>query len=456
MRRKSFDELNEREIIANVIADERYKSNKEREEKDRKLYLGEIFDIEKPEISTNNLFVAPVGSGKSYLIEERLIPKDYTGTILYLASNTALKDSIAPNNNNTRKMLAEKGFSKGFFTTQNKKSFGDVPYKVHVMTYHEFGSRIFLPHQTFTKDIDLIFCDEIHSLPIYNTYSLSGELHLALNWLFQKHENKTIFYFTATMEGLDNLNKRSPGYTSNVKVFNYLDYPNIMQYKVKSTYYISNIQQLRLHLKSKKDYIDYTNRKGLAFTKRIEQQEVIAEIAKEEGYTPIVLWSVNNDEKELSPLQIKVRNYILRTGNIPEPYNLLIINSSMQEGWNLFDKKVEFAILDTTNETERVQALGRIRKDIDFLILKTDSSSKTNQIEMETIINLEEKYLNRDLTQEEKQEIVDSLNLRNERGKLVGWPSTKKALIKSGYEIKEKIKFYKGKRKTFYVITNSN
>lgn len=445
-----FEKRNEKELISCVIPEEREKDNKERESKDRKLFLAEIFDLEKPELSTNNLFLAPVGSGKSYLIEQRLIPKDYNGTILYLTSNTALKDSVAPNNNELRKELAEKGFSKGFFTSQNKKSFGDVPYRVHVMTYHEFGARIFMPNESFTENIEIVFCDEIHSLPIYNTYGMSGELHLALNWLFRKHKGKIIYYFTATMEGLESLNKRSPGYTSNVKIFSYLDYPNIMQYKVKSTYYISNIQQLRIHLRNKKDYIDYKNSKGLAFTRKIEQQEVVSEIAKEEGYTPIVLWSVNNDEKELSETQVKVRNHILRTGNIPDPYNLLIINSSMQEGWNLFDKKVEFAILDTTNETERVQALGRIRKDIDFLILKTTEKEKTSEV----LVYLDEKYLNRFLTQEDKQEIVKTLDIKNERGLPVGWTRTKKELINSGYEITDKLKTHNGKRKILTMITS--
>ena len=63
------------------------KSIKEREELYNKKYLGEIIEEEKPEFKQNNLILSPVGSGKSYLIENMLIPKDYDKKIIYLTSN---------------------------------------------------------------------------------------------------------------------------------------------------------------------------------------------------------------------------------------------------------------------------------------------------------------------------------------------------------------------------------
>lgn len=445
----------DRKLKVDVSLEERNKSNKEREKLTKKLYLGEIIEKEKPQFTTNNLILSPVGSGKSFLIEEKLIPKDYKGTILYLTSNTALKDSLAPDNNELRKEFAENNKSKGFFTSQNKKRYGNVPYKVHVMTYHEFGKRIYLPNEEFTKDIDLIFCDEIHSLPIFTQYGGNGELLLALKWLFQKHEGKTIFYFTATKEGIDNLERRAPGYISNVKMFDYLNHPKIRKYQVRSTYYIANIKQLNVHLRAKREYVEFNLSKGLAFTKKIENQEKIAEIAKEEGYNPIVLWSINNQEKEMTKTQLEVRDYLLKTGNIPEPYNLLIINGSMQEGWNLHDRKVEFAILDTMNETEKVQALGRIRKDIDFLLLKTEKEIEDKESKIDPII-LNKKYLNIPLLKEDKEKLSLELEIKNERGNIVKWNTVKKVLVNSGYKVEDSIRRYNGKRKAVSIITNNS
>lgn len=437
----------ERKLNAQVSKELREKSNTEREELSRKFYLGEIIEKEKPEFGTNNLVYAPVGSGKSFFIENFLIPKFNNGNILYLTSNSALKDSLAPNDNQLREEFAKNDKSKGFFTTQNKKRYGNVPYKVHVMTYHEFGERIYSPNQTFTDDIDLIFCDEIHSIPIFTKYGGHGELLLALHWLFRKHDAKRVFYFTATKESIDKLEKRAPGYLKNTLVFDYLDHPKIRKYQVKSTYYINNIAQLKMHLKAKIEYIQNNNHKGLAFARKIKNQEKIKEISEAEGYKPIVLWSINNEDNLMSEEQIRVRDYILNTGNIPEPYNLLIINGSMQEGWNLFDDKVEFAILDTLNETEQIQSLGRIRKDIDFLLLKTTSDDDRAKV-----IVLDEEFLNIPLTTEEKEKLLRNLDLKDKINQEVKWPTLKKMLINSDYEIEDKTIRFDGKRKRVSII----
>ena len=439
-----------RELIVNSNIADREKSNKEREEKYRKLYLEEIIKRDKVQFEQNNLILAPVGSGKSHLIESLLIPDDYEGTVLYLTSNTALKDSLCPNNNELRKEFANDGQSIKFFTTKNKKRYGDRKYSVHVMTYHEFGNRIQSPNETFTTDKNLIFCDEIHSLPIFTQYEGGGELNTALRWLLQKHDEKTIYYFTATREGLDNLEKRIPGYLDNLKEFDYTNHPDIKKYEAKSTYYVSNTYQLRMHLQAKIDYIKRHGHKGLAFTKLISGQKTLAELAKEEGFTPIALWSINNADSEMSEEQLRVRDYLLRTGNIPEPYNLLIINGAMQEGWNLYDEKVEFAILDTTNQTEKVQALGRIRKDIDFIILKTnDDDIRAHRV------FLKDEYIGNNLTKEQKDELIQELNIINARNEPMKWPSIKKIIINSGYSIEDKIEIIDGSRKRVSIIENN-
>lgn len=149
-----------RYLRVNVDYEEREASNKEREILYKKFYLGEIMKKEKPHFEHNNLILAPVGSGKSFLIEKLLIPKDYVGTVIYLTSNTALKDSLCPNDNKLRKEFVENGKSINFFTTENKKRYGNSSSNVHLMTYHEFGKRIESPNETFTKDKHLIFCDE--------------------------------------------------------------------------------------------------------------------------------------------------------------------------------------------------------------------------------------------------------------------------------------------------------
>lgn len=443
--------MNEKErqtMLSQISTKKRSKELNVRKNLDKKYYLSDLIKKDNPRFESNNLILSPVGSGKSHLIEELLIPENYDKDIIYLTSNTALKDSLCPDDNEIRKILAKAGESKGFFTSANKNRFGNVPYKVHVMTYSEFGERIHHPDPQLIKNVGLIFCDEIHSLPKYFEYDNSYKLGMALNWLFRKHEEIQIFYFTATQESIDSLEKRKPGYLKYITIFDYLSHEDIVKYVAKTTHYISHINQLRVHLRSKKEAFDYYNLKALAFTRLISDQEKIENIAKEEGFKPITLWSVNNDNKVMNDEQKSVREHILNTGLIPKEYNLLIINGSMQEGWNLYDDKVSLAILNTTDITEQVQALGRIRKDIDLVIKRTNDDELVKHV-----IDVPEEYLNKPLTTDNKNDLCEELKLLNSRGNLRRWTSVKRYIIESGYNVKESFIDIEEKQTRVSIIT---
>lgn len=441
-----MDEINE--IKYKIDREEREKLEDNRERINSKLYLGEIIRKEKPHFTDNSMILSPVGSGKSYLIENMLIPKGFNKRAIYLTSNTALKDSVSPDDNEVRRLTAEKGVSRGFYTTANKSKFGNVDYSVHVMTYSEFGERMLTRSEELLEDVEIVFCDEIHSLPTYFDYDKDYKLAVAMFWLFKKQEGVKIYYFTATNESLSLLKKKDPERLRDVKVFNYLDHPNIMKYVAKSTHYVNHIEQTRIYLRARKESFDYYGDKALAFTKLIKEQEKIKEIAEEEGFTPLMLWSVNNEENKMTEEQLRARDIILRTGLIPEPYNILIINGSMQEGWNLFDKAVVLAILNTTDLTEQIQALGRIRKDIDLVIKKTNDSSL-----LDNNVDIPSKYLNTNLTAGDKKKLSDELEIYNDRGEIKRWRTLKKEIEQSNYEVKDTTVRIDGKRTRVSIIT---
>lgn len=87
--------------------------------------------------------------------------------------------------------------------------------------------------------------------------------------------------------------------------------------------------------------------------------ELIAKVVEEEGFIPLMLlWSDVNIDHELSEEQTQAREYIINNEKVPAPYNLLIINSSIQEGWNLKDDKIRLAIINTISETDFIQSAG--------------------------------------------------------------------------------------------------
>ena len=255
----------------------------------KKLYLGEIIEKEKPIWKSNNLILAPVGSGKTFLIENNLI-NEFEGNMIFLVSNTTLKDYIAPKNNKDRKYKTSIGKMERTYNTQNEAVYGEGDYKLHVMTYAEFGKRIFLDlDESFTKNVKKIFCDDIHSLSEYYSYGQNYSLGIAMQYLFSKHENHQIFYFTATDENLINLQKKYPNILKYVTIFDYRKYKEIRKYIPLSEYKINHINQIRPHLRARRKSFTEMGYKGLAFTRLISTQEEIAQIAKEEGFIPLAL-----------------------------------------------------------------------------------------------------------------------------------------------------------------------
>lgn len=405
-----------------------------------KLYLSEIIKRDNVKFGSNNLILAPVGSGKTTLIKD-LIKKDGS-KVLMLVSNTTLKNSIAPDNDEIKKNRGD-----NTYTTQNKNKYGDGDYEVYVMSYAEFGNKIRL-NDDFVSEYNQIFCDEIHSLPDYQQYSDSASLAIAMKFLFDKHENKQLYYFTATKENLVNLQKKESESLRNVEVYDYLEHPEIKQYMALSEYKINGVEQIRPHLKARIKSFNYFGYKCLAFNKTIAGQKRIEQIAREEGFKPLVLWSVNNKDVPMNEEQLEAREYLLTHNEIPSPYNFLIINSAMQEGWNLEDDKVKLAIMNTTNETEQIQSLGRLRHDVDILVYRVNKKDSPD-----LYINLPNKYIDVYLTTEEKNALCNELNLKNSNGRRIMWTTLKGMLKKQGYTIIDTQLIIDGKRPRVSKIT---
>lgn len=437
----NIDTVRQRNIIVNLLK-ENISLIRSARPTDDKVYLSEIIKKEKVSFGSNNLIVAPVGSGKTTFIKELI--KGREDNILMLVSNTTLKNSMCPEEDELRIEKANR-----MYTTQNKNVYGEGKYKIHLMTYAEFGNKV-KSNNEFAEKFTLIFCDEIHSLPSYQQFENSVELSHAIKYLFGKYDGKKIFYFTATDENLESLEKRQPGILKNVQIFNYLDHPDIKQYMALSEYKINHIEQIRPHLKARYKSFKYFGYKCLAFNRTIAGQQRIAQIAKEEGFIPLVLWSVNNldEDLQMTEEQLQAREHLLTYGEVPEPYNFLIINSAMQEDWDLDDERVKLAIMNTTNKTEKVQVLGRLRNDVDILVYRVNRDK-----EPDIYVNLPGEYLDIELTTEMKNKLVDELNILNANGRQAKWPTIKKSLESQGYYIKERQKTIEGRRIKVSTIT---
>lgn len=399
---------------------------------DGKLYLSEIIKKEKPKLSNNNLILSPTGSGKTYFIKET-IKKSKAKEALLLVSTTSLKDKLAPNSNEARRELNNR-----MYDTKNNNTYGDDDYKILVMTYAEFEKKVFYSHD-FADNYKYIFCDEFHSIINYNNMNGKDNLMAAIRYLLFYNKNQYKFYFTATDEYILKFKKDHPIFFEHINTIDYLNHPDIMKHLTLSSYKINHLSQVNQHLRARKESFEYFGYKGFGFCKTIESQKMLGKILEKNGFNPLLLWSSNNNEIPMSKEQLKYQEYVLRTGLIPDEFDFLVINSAMQEGWDLLDPKVKLAIINTTNETEYVQSIGRIRQDVDVLVYRTKGNP-------DYFINFPLKLLNVPLTSDDKNKLRDRFRLRNSNGELLGWKSICEILKNQGYEIVDSRKRVNGKQ----------
>lgn len=384
------------------------------------LSLSETIKKERCKFSNNNLILSPFGSGRKRFMKE--IIKNVDSKVLLLVPNTLFKDYSS------------------LLLNENKYIFKSNEDKVHVMSYHEFGDKIKLSNY-FVKDFTHIFCESVGSIFNLQKRVDNPSSAIVIKYLFNKQKNKQIYCFDASEETLTNIKEASAELLEQVKVHNFLKHPEIRKYIALSEYKISGIDQIRSLLKTENERFLYFGYKALAFNKSIEGQKRIARIAEEEGYKPLVLWAVNNKDYPMSEEQLEARKELIETGYIPEPYNFLIINNAMQEGWDLIDDKVKLAIINTINETEKIQSVGRLRRDLDILVYRVSKNEKPD-----IYLNIDEKYINVWLTNSEKKRICKELNIKDSSGRTMMWTSIKKILEDQGYIVADAQKVIDGKR----------
>lgn len=396
----------------------------------RTKYLSEL--MKDKELESNTLIVSPVGSGKTYWIMNDLC-KDKT--CLYLCDNNNLKAQV----------LLENG-------TREYKSF-DTDSNVTVMTYAKFGIEIKLTNEDFINNFDIVICDETHNLIDYQNFSTnSSSLELATEYLIRTYKNTKIIFLTATPEYLDIMACKHPSFGNNFDVIDFTDNEEIMQYTERRVTYIAHYSDIRLSLNEYMNGFNKMGMKCLIYTQLIDNMKKIEDICKDVGLNPICIWSASNQDIEMSKKQLKVREHLIKTGELLEPYNILIINRSMETGVNIYDKNMQLMICNTTNEVQQVQARGRIRHDIDLLILRTNDLTNIYKSKF----YIEDRFIEKWLTKSEVETfVINKNNLTDDRGNLFSVNKLIKDIEQYGFEISSKRKKIDGKKITMYYIMKS-
>ena len=394
-----------------------------------KKYLSDL--MKGKEYGSNTLILAPCGSGKTYYIMNELCNDK---KCLYLCDNSNLEHQVLLEKN-THKLNMVRNFINRTDIT--------------VMTYAKFGSII--RHDKdgkYIQQFEIVIADEVHNLVNYKEFNDSANLHYALLSLCRKYKNTKVFWFTGTPYSLNKLAKESDDIDEHFITYDFLNSKEIMKYFNKRMEYISHITQIEYQLSRYQEGFEF-GMKCLIYTQKISAMEYIKEVCEKLNLKPISIWSINNSINHMSDEQMKVRNYLLENGELMSPYNVLIINRAMETGVNIYDKDMQLAIINTNDLTQQTQARGRIRHDIDLLVLRNKDMRKSDGS-----VKIKEEYLDKWLLIEEIEQIILENLLRNDRGKLYSIGKFKEKLENDTiYQLETKRKTIEGKKITHYKIT---
>lgn len=375
-----------------------------------KKYLGELLKDRK--FGSNTLIIARTGSGKTNWVFNELITSKKKA--LYLCDNENLRTSIEKIEGTYSKNKAPVGFNNN----------------VEVMCYKAFGKKVRYSNDFIIK-FDTIVCDEIHNLVSYQEINDDADLSHAIKELFKRYDSTQIFYLTATPYYLTLLKKKCNNIDQYVETLDMSKCKELRCYTelVKDTF--SSYKQIPKIMERFESAFLYGNKKALIYTRNIETMKKISNdlIQSNSEFRPIALWSNNNVLNPLRKEQMKVRNHLLETGQLMEPYNVLIINRATETGVNITDKDMVYCLINTTNVTEQEQVRGRLRHDIIELRLKIDKGPVSGKID-----DIDE-FLDRPLTKVDKDLLAAKLGFYDKNGRLYKWSKIKHSLVESGFKL---------------------
>lgn len=336
------------------------------------------------------------------------LTNDALHNVVYLIDTINGKEQIVRNYNATSEYY---GWSK---EVESGGMWFEPDNRVVVITYAKFGV-LFERNIEFYKNFSYIICDEIHSLLRFQNYSKKPNYHSIARQVLEqavKQKSGIVIALTATPDTIKNqFNAPSAEIAINQE--------ELIQYDIKQVEgYTNPITAL-----SKVDM----GTVGLCYFSRIHQMIEFEQKAKQMGFSPISIWSINNKDYPMNDEQLEARRSVLETWTIPPQYDLLIINSSSETSLKI-KSKVDYVIVHSSNPDTQVQVRGRINSDLMTLYLPVEGVSE---------IVVPSEYLGKRLFQGDKQALAEALNLRNTNNRPYGWPTVKNLLIESDYSVIE-------------------
>lgn len=406
-----------------------------------------------------NIIDCGIRTGKTYWAVNNL--QEYTrdgalNRVLYLVDTNALKDQILESYSDT--------CADADMFWESRQVWGEQINKIGVMCYQKFGNEIISRQVSFLNEIDVICWDECDS--IFNFAASAFKLARRKDYnrpdkdLSNAEILAVIQGYTSTREymplillgkweeiinqnrilciGLSATPERARAYyqalvsASNTGKLE-------AGYRLADDIYFTNVLD---HIKQLKPE---PNRGYWCFSPFIEPNQGIVAAARNQGFNAIELHSLNNIDKPMNQEQIRVYDYIVRTGMVPPEYDFIVVNKALVRGITIKDKRFDNIIIDTLEAEDRIQAARQVFK---------------YRRHLRTFCGeIPERYLNKWITLDECRELAEYLDVpsldKNNRstGKTMSWNALKNYLPAVGYTVEQKQKTINKKRAQMCYIT---
>ena len=374
-------------------------------------YLSELVDCSALQKGKLNVIKAPTGSGKTYFALQHIpsLTADAVHEVVYLIDTINGKEQIVRNYN------AISEYHRWSQEVEEGGMWFDPQNEVVILTYAKFGYLI-TKYLDFYKKFRYIICDEIHNLlkfqhfsKIPNYHSIArGALELAV-----KDSPATVIALTATPSTI-----KAAFNAPAVEIP--IDQKELKQYEVKETVGYTNLDSVLSQIE--------VGTVGLCYISRIHNMIAFEQKAKEAGFSPVCIWSINNADHKMTAEQLEVRRSILEDWVIPPQYDLLIINSSSETSLKI-KSPVDYVIVHSDNPDTQVQVRGRVNGDLQTLYLPTQGVPT---------VTVPADFLGKHLFSEDRAKLSEILNLRDpSNNRRYKWPTVKNILIDNDYTITE-------------------
>ena len=368
-----------------------------------------IVNLKEIQYGKLNIIDAPCGCGKTTFVEKKLWQEAWWGDLLYLID--------------TRNAL------EAFKVRGEVKEFnGEIYYKhkgITAMTYGTFAMLcIHKPEEWLWDDENaLIVCDELQS---------------AIKWSKIKQENNHVnLHEVALVE----LHKRirtgarivaitaTPFTIKKAFQHEYVNMPihgKLIHYRAKRKQNFRSLKEILPQLPADK--------RGIIYTPQIRQFFDIQQELAKRGIKADGFWSVNNMDHNMTEEELDIRKSVVLHGIIPDNIQVLLVNAASETGINI-TSPVDYVVVNDSNPDTQIQAVGRVRHDLETIYLRDLEPGKFTYIPHYYI---DENWLNRRLYAEDKEALCRELVIVDERGRRYKWPNIRKTLINSDFKVTDK------------------